>query len=237
MNYFRPAVLSAVVLLAAQPALAEDKGVWSGEIEAGVAIKTGNTKSTDAQVKLRAGFSQEFWSHRLRLEALRQTESGDKTAESYLGQFQSNYTFSEHDYVFGVARGERDKFSGYDYQTSFALGYGRHLWVSELGTFDVEIGPGVRRSKLDTGEKETEVIGRLFADLKVNISSNAKFGQEVTVLTGSDNTEIESITALTTGLTDALALRLSFTVKHNTSVPADTKNTDTHTSASVVYRF
>lgn len=210
---------------------------WSGEFDLGVSAKSGNTESTDLSARLRAAYLADRWQHRARFDAFYETESGRTIDESYLAQFQSDFDLTERSYLFGVLRGERDRFSGFDYQTSLTGGYGYRVWISERGRLDIEAGPGVRRSKLDTGERETEFVGRFRGDLRVGLTENAEFNQEVTVITGSENTETESISSLTTGITDALALRLSLQIERNSSVPAGSKRTDTTTTASVVYRF
>lgn len=216
---------------------ADQTSNWNGSVELGVSIVTGNTDSSNLNGKLRIGHVRGSWKNRFRLEAMRASEDGDKTADRVLGEFESNYALTEHDYLFGALRASRDKFSGYDYQTSAALGYGRKLWVSDQGYWDAEIGPGIRVSKTDDGQRETNLIARLASGFEYQISDFAKLSQDLTVLAGSDNTEIESVTGLISPLTDTLALKLSYTVEHNTRVPADTKKTDTYTSISVVYKF
>lgn len=210
---------------------------WSGEFDFGLSAKTGNTESTNIQGKFRLNYQKDLWHHRLRLDALRETESGDKTAQRVVGQFQSNYDLGDRSYVFGVARVERDEFSGYDYQASLVGGYGYRAWVSDRGHLDLEAGPGFRRAKQDGLKAESEVVGRFRGDFGYRLGERSDFAQELAVIAGQENTETESITALTAGISDALALRLSLTVSHNTDVPEGTKKTDTFTTASVVYKF
>ena len=220
----------------AAPLWAAD-GNWSGEAELGASITTGNTDSSTVNGKLKIGYQAEPWTHQFRLEALKSSEDGEDTADRLLAEFESDYALSERDYLFGALRGTRDEFSAYDYQASAAAGYGRKLWVSERGYWDAEIGPGVRVSETDAGERETNLIARLASGLEYRFSDFAKFNQDVTVLAGENNTEIESVTGLTSSLTETLAMKLSYTVQHNTEVPAGTEKTDTYTSINLVYNF
>jgi len=210
---------------------------WSGTAEFGASITTGNTDSSSVDGKFKLGYVTGPWQHRFRLEALQATEDGDKTANRVLGEFESNYALSERDYLFGVLRASHDQFSGYDYQASAATGYGRKLWLSDNGFWDAEIGPGVRVSRTDDDVRKTNLIARLSSGFEYRFSDFAKFSQDVTVLAGEDNTEIESVTGLTSSLTKTLAMKLSYTVQHNTEVPAGTENTDTYTSVNLVYNF
>ena len=221
------------VLLSADP----EEGLWSGEVDVGMSAKTGNTKSTKLLAKLRLEHDANVWQHRLRFDSLRETHSGDKKAERYLAQFQSNYRLTDRSYLFGVARGEWDEFSGFAYQTSLSGGYGYRAWISDRGSLDLEAGPGVRRSTPDDDAAETELVVRFRSDLNVQISEHSDFRQEVNVITGSENTQTEAITSVTARVIGRLALRLSFTVINNSDVPPDTKKTDTTTAASMVYTF
>ncbi|MFP4462288.1 MAG: YdiY family protein [Guyparkeria sp.] len=218
---------------------AEDKADngWSGAAELGASITTGNTESSTINGKLKLGYLTGPWTHRLRLETIQSSEDGEDTANRTLGEFESNYALSERDYLFGVLRGTHDEFSGYKYQSSVAAGYGRKLWISERGYWDAEIGPGLRIAETEDGERETNAIARLSSGFEYRISDYARFDQDLTVLAGQDNTEIESVTGLSTSLTETLAMKLAYTVQHNTDVPAGTEKTDTYTSVNLVYDF
>jgi putative salt-induced outer membrane protein len=227
----------ALTPLVAAPALAEDANGWTGSAEFGAAMTTGNSETSSLNGKLRIGHEAGRWNNQFRLEAFRSTEDGDETANRVLAEHETDFALSERDYLFGVLRGTRDEFSGYDYQASAAAGYGRKLWIGERGHWDAEMGPGVRIAEPRDGERDTNAILRANTSFAYAVSDTARFEQDVTVLAGSDNTEIESVTGLAASITDTLAMKLSYTVAHNTDVPADTEKTDTYTSINLVYDF
>ncbi|MDG4868410.1 DUF481 domain-containing protein [Guyparkeria sp. 1SP6A2] len=232
------AATSLLFLSLAPPLLAEEANQqWTGEAEFGASVTTGNTDSTNVNGKLKIGYLTGPWEHRFRLEALQASEEGEDTASRVLGEFESRYAMSERNYLFGVLRGTHDEFSGYKYQASAAAGYGRKLWISDKGHWDAEIGPGVRIAEDESGTRETNPIVRMSSGFEYRFSDYARFNQDVIVLSGQDNTEIESITGVSASLTDTLAMKLSYTVQHNTDVPADTEKTDTYTSVNLVYNF
>ena len=234
------ALAPALAPLTIQPAMAADGETdngWTGSAELGASMTTGNTESSTINGKFKLGYITGPWTHRLRLETLQSSEDGEDTANRTLGEFESNYALSERDYLFGVLRGTHDEFSGYKYQSSVAAGYGRKLWISDRGSWDAEIGPGLRVAETEDGERETNAIARIASGFEYRISDYAKFNQDVTVLAGRDNTEIESVTGLSTSLTETLAMKLSYTVQHNTDVPPGTEKTDTYTSVNLVYNF
>jgi len=227
---------TTAAMLISTPLLA-DQNPWRGSAEAGASLTTGNSDAASTNARLKLGYEKNRWDNRFRLDFFYAREDGEDTANRILGEFQSDYSLTERDYLFGVIRGISDEFSGYKYQTSLAGGYGRKLWVSDQGSLKVEAGPGVRNSKDNDDNTETDFIGRFAGELEYQISANAQFEQDVTVITGSDNTEVESITGISASLTDTLAMKLSYTVQHNTSVPTGTKKTDTFTSINLVYNF
>lgn len=241
-RWFSAATCSTLLALssALAPAQASDKppkGPWTGSAELGVSATTGNTRNTNINGKFKIAYQHGPWKHAFRLEALQASQSGDTTANRILGEFTSKYALSARDYLFGSARGTHDEFSGYRYQASVAGGYGRNLWISDQGSLSAELGPGYRQAKLDNGETQRNLIARVNGAFEYRFSKSAHFNQDVTVLSGQDNTEIESVTAVTASLTDTLAMKLSYTVQHNSQVPAGTKKTDTFTSVNLVYNF
>lgn len=211
--------------------------VWTSSAELGAAVATGNSQSTNVNAKLKIKYHDEPWTNKLRLETLRASENGNATANRVLGSFESNYSLDKRNYVFGATRAIRDTFSGYDYQVNAATGLGHRFWMSDAGSFTLEVGPGFRRAKLNTGETSNDLIGRVNGDLEYRFSQMGKFEQELTVLAGHNNTEIESVSSLSASMTKKLAMKLSYTVQHNTQVPANTRHTDTFTSVNLVYQF
>ena len=102
---------------------------------------------------------------------------------------------------------------------------------------NVELGVGARQSELQNGLEEDETILRAGAYYTLTLSETAEFRQSLTTEAGSDNTYIESISALAAKVWGDVALVASFTAKHNTDVPALTEETDTYTALSLEYAF
>ncbi len=102
------------------------------------------------------------WQDLLSLQALQSSENGVTTAENYDLNGQSDYSFSDTDYVSGMADYLRDTFSDYRRRTSEILGYGRRLLATDTQQLDLEFGAGVRqtRNTNDTSDnfKNTDTI-------------------------------------------------------------------------------
>lgn len=209
----------------------------SGEGELGWVTTSGNTNTRSINAKLKVNYLSGLWRQEGRLEGMR-TSQGDSTlAERYLVSGKSDYRFRPHDYVFMTVRYEDDRFSGYEYQFSEAMGYGHRTVDRETVTLDMEIGAGGRHSREIGAERRDEAIARAAAKLRWALSPTARFSEDLLVESGESNTYSESVSALTVKINSHFATRLSLTAKHNSSVPAGIEHTDVISAAALVYDF
>lgn len=225
-------------LLLAAPSQAQewsDYTGWSGDAELGATLNTGNTESESLNARARLRHQTQQWRHTLRLEAHTGSEDDETTEERYLGAFQSDRRLSQRAYLFAALRAEKDRFSGYDYQRALSAGYGRQVLDTPRLQLSLEGGAGLRQDKLEDHPTEEEVILRGAAALALEVSDTTRFTEDLLVQSGEDNTEIEAVSALRLRINDRFSTRLSYTVQHNTEVPADRKNTDTITAVNLVY--
>ena len=234
---FAMSLVSAAVAQEETEAAAEEESPWSGAVSLGYLSTSGNTETTSYNTKLRVGYTSDGWEHSLRAAANGADESEQTTAEAYQAGWKSEYSFTEHDFVFGTVDWRKDRFSGVDQQLTEAIGYGRRLLDTEKHLLSVGVGVGHRSADLADGTSESGVIGRGSIDYNWTWSETAGFDQNVIVESGSDNTYIESVSAVRARLVGNLALVLSYTIKHNTDVPVGSENTDRLSAVSVEYAF
>lgn len=221
---------------AADPQVAD--GSWKGDVELGIVTTTGNTETETINAKAKAVTEREKWRHTVSLESLNTSNGGDTTAERYVVNGQSDYKFGEHNYFFVMINYENARFSGYDYRVSEALGYGRRVIAKTAVTLDLEIGPGARQSKLDSGGSEDEFTLRGAAKLAWKISDTSTFTTDLSVDAGEDTTVTKSVTALTAQINGSLATKITYTIKNTSDVPTnDIEKTDTETAVTLVYSF
>jgi len=210
---------------------------WKGDVELGIVTTTGNTETETINAKAKATTEREKWRHTVFLESLNSSSGGDTTAERYVVNGQSDYKFGEHNYLFIMVNYENARFSGYDYRVSEALGYGRRVIGNNTLTLDLEIGPGARQSKLDTGDSENEVTMRGAAKLAWKISDTSTFTTDLNTDVGEDTTVTKSVTALTAQINGSLATKITYTIKNTSDVPVGIEKTDTETAVTLVYSF
>jgi len=215
----------------------EPESPWSGKATLGYLATSGNTENSTLNTGVEVGFATGAWQHLASAAAIHSKESDTTTAEAYAAGWKTERNLTDTDFLFGRLDWRKDRFSGYDSQFSQTVGYGRRLINTDRHVLNVEAGVGARQSKLLSGITESEAIFRGGAYYKWLLSETAEFRQDLTTEAGSENTYLESVTAISAKLLGDLALVASYTVKHNTEVPALTEKTDTYTALSLEYSF
>ena len=226
------------------PVIAEEVvSTWKGEAELGFLITSGNTEKEQLSARTKIENERNKWRHIVEIKALKSDETDTLTdvtstsAEKYELTAKSDYKFKEFDYLFVVVNYEDDKFSGYDYRASEAIGYGNRLIHQENLTLDLEGGPGMRQSESDAGVKKDESMLRLSGKLEWKARKTAKFNQELTSEVGEDITITKSVSALRNQVNGDLSSVLTLTVRNVSDVPVGVKETDTETTLALVYSF
>lgn len=240
----------------------DDTKTWSADAEFGLISTSGNT--TTSSVKAKLDVSQELtqWRNQYILEGLYKqdevdvtvddvtTQESQTTAQKYFASVQSDYKLdAEHKGFFVYGSYEDDRFSGYAYQGTFAIGYSDRLFKTDKSHLNYSVGPGMAFSKTEDtieagivteGEENQNAVVRLSAAYLYKISSNAKFTQtlssDVSAQSG-ENSKTKAETALTANISSAFALKASFTVNHNTHVPEEKKHADTQTAITLVFSY
>lgn len=231
------ACLAAIAPLNAQEEAATIEGPWAGKAALGYLATSGNSESSSLNTRFELGYTSGKWEHLADASAINAQESEQTTAEAYKLGFKSEYSFSEHNFLYGRMVWRKDLFSAYDQQFSQTVGYGRRLLETTSHQLSVDIGVGARQSELRDGTTENDLIARGGINYRWIITETASFSQDLTIESGDVNTYIESVSAIKATLVGNLALVASYTIKNNSEVPVGTENTDTYTALSIEYAF
>jgi putative salt-induced outer membrane protein len=238
-------VLGGLTILATATAYAEAAApdatvidtAWKGNVEIGYVMTSGNTETESLNAKAKAETEREKWRHTINLEALNSSDQSVTTAERYFISGQSDYKMGKKNFFYALVSYEDDRFSGYDYRVTESIGYGRRVIGEPNLTLDLEIGPGARQSKLETGKTEDEFLGRGAAKLAWKISETSKFTEDFTTEVGEDVTVTKSVTGLSAKVNSSLATKLTYTIKNTSDVPPGIEKTDTEVAVTLVYGF
>lgn len=239
----RNGILTVIILLSSGAAFAqaanpaEEEGPWSGKASLGYLSTSGNTDTTSYNTAFEISYAVNKWSHTFDAAANGAGESGMTTAEAYQAGWQSDYDVSEHSFLFGHVAWRKDRFSGVNEQLSESVGYGRRIIDTPAHLLSGEIGVGHTSLDFADDTSSSSAILTLGMDYKWTFSETSNFEQNIDIESGSDNTYIESVSAVRAKLLGDFALVLSYTVKHNTEVPVGSQKTDKLTAISVEYAF
>ncbi len=230
-------LIAMLVMPLSTMAQEEEEGPWSGKATAGYLATSGNTENSTLNTGFELGYKIGRWQHVATAKAINTTEEDTTTAEAYELGWKSDWDISDKSFLFGKLNWRKDRFSGFDTQFSQIAGYGHRLIKTDKHQLNAEVGAGARQSERQDGTEEDEAVFNGGLYYTWTLSETASFSQDVTTEVGSDNTYSEAISKLTAQLLGDFALVASYTIKHNSDVPAGTEKKDTYTALSLEYAF
>lgn len=247
----------------AQDASTTANGGWSGSGEFGFASATGNSRSQNINAKLGLTQENEQWKNSFFLDALRSksqqtvvdsagnaVKQFNTTANRYDGGASVGYKLDPRSYIVGAGRYEHDDFGANLWQGIVSLGYGYIALKDERNELSFEIGPGYKRYRpadvdlvvngavvAQRQPTESEVVARGLINYRYKLTANTSFEDTLLMEAGSKNTYLQNDTGIAVSMTKKLALKVGFQVRHNSSVKAAVKKTDTLATTNLVYSF
>lgn len=229
------AFLSIVAMGVSLSAVAQDE--FTGKATLGFLSTSGNSESSSVNAGAELAWVRDRWTYTVDALALGAEVEGESTAEAYAAGARAEWSINDASYLFGQARWDKDKFSGYDQQTTQAVGYGRVLLSNDTMEWNAELGAGARQSDLRDGTSESETILRAATDYKYVFSETSEFNAAFSVESGEENTAAQSLLAIKARLFEDLALVASYRVRYNSDVPVGSEKRDTFTAISLEYAF
>jgi putative salt-induced outer membrane protein len=223
------------------------EGAWFTSAELGAITTSGNTTGTSVTGKVDARHETANWSNEYIASGFfKEDEIANSDGSRTRQRSAERYTLSAKAAFKLLGDGKRafvlgshvdDKFGAYTKYSSLSVGYGSQVFRNEAESLDVEIGPGYFHGEHANVPSESGVTVRGAALFRWALSPSAWFMQNVSVERGTSNTHSIAETALSTKINDTMQMKAGFSLRNDTSVPADKKNTDTQTSLTMVYSF
>lgn len=220
------------------------KNPWNGtNAQLGYIVNTGNTNNTNLSAGLNVLYNKPKWSNTFQANVYLNKSLGIITKEQYFVTNQFNYYFNgmRKNYIFSSLRFINDRFSAYEYQIVFAVGYGREIVKTKHFTLSAQAGPGIRHNHIRTTHLyENHLILTTALTMNWQITSKMAFSEQLNYDFGQPFDYLKSVTAFTATLTGHLAAQLSYTVQYYSVIPMgspNTKKTDTITNIALVYNF
>ena len=235
----------------------KEKPEFTASAELGFLYKTGNTKSADIKAGFNLKHEKDKWRSTVAFNILAkklEEEDGDSGEKEFVTTdnkwdilTQTNYTIGEADknYLYGNLAYEQDKFSGFESQSSFSAGWGRHWYETETSSFFADVGPGVkydvtRETETETSTSSSSLIIQAQALYTHKFNDYVEFKQYLVARQATEsgeNSVYKSETSVTAQLIDALQLKFALRIDYDTEVEAEFDNTNTETSMTLIYNF
>ncbi|MEM1195726.1 MAG: DUF481 domain-containing protein [Pseudomonadota bacterium] len=209
---------------------------WSGKGELGAFLSTGNAENTGITAGLSLVREGLRWRHKLSGRADYQESDGTVTREQYLAIYEPNFKITDRLFAYALAQYERDRFQGFSARYSASGGLGYDILV-DGPTLSVKAGPAWRRTELVGGESASNLAGLAALDFDWSISDSISFTQDASALVQSGSSTFTADTGLQAAISDALSVRLSYTLEHDTDPPEGAVKTDTLSRITVIYDF
>jgi len=219
---------------------------WTGSGELGLVIASGNNETKTGNAKVLVTHKDDRWTHEGTFMAVYAADDVGSTAQRWQATEQSEYRFNPRNFWFGGGRYESDHFSGFTHQGTLSTGIGHVFTENDTTELKGQIGVGYKF--FETREVlsplgvllEPRTTGDSLAGI-ANIDFKHAFNESTTLLNRftaeytSENTFLQNELSLQVKMTDALAIALGYTVRHNTDPPEEFARTDTLTTVNLVY--
>ncbi|MEM9310992.1 MAG: DUF481 domain-containing protein [Pseudomonadota bacterium] len=209
---------------------------WTGQGELGAFTSTGNAENTGITASLNLTREGINWRHKLSGRADYQETDGVATREQFLAAYEPNLKITDRLFAYALAQYERDRFQGFSARYSASGGLGYDV-LTDGPTLSVKAGPAWRRTELTTGASTSNLAGLAALDFDWAISDSLSFTQDASALVQSGSSTFISDTGFQAAISDALSVRLSYTLEHDTDPPLGAVKTDTLSRITILYDF
>ncbi len=221
---------------------------WSARAEAGLVAARGNSDTDTANAKLKLAREFVRWTHTLELDGVYASDNTGTTGQRWNVREQSDYDFNGKGFWFISGRYEDDRFSGFEYQSTYGTGFGWRFFDDPITKLSAQIGAGykVLRTRdsfaddgitLIPGERQENAIVQGSIDFEHQLTETTKILNKLLVESGEANTFVQNDLSLQVRILGALALAVGYSVRYNTDPPAEFTKTDTLTTVNLVYEI
>ena len=162
MKFIISLLVSCALLMPAVAVAADIEATnqWKNSSELGALQTSGNTRTLTLNAKTRISHTGRYLRDTFEAGAHAAMDHNNTTAEKYSASLQEDWKISERDYLFVRFSFNSDRFSGFRRRTSETIGYGRDLIINDGFKWNVELGGGLRQSKLTNKTSNNEGIIR-----------------------------------------------------------------------------
>lgn len=211
---------------------------WEGKINASGLLSDGNSENVAGGLKVEAVRKAGPLTHNIRGFFDLGRSKGETNQKRWGASYQLDFDLGDATYAYGRLSYEEDEFSGFDYRLFAGAGLGHFYFDSETFVWKIEAGPGYRYSPIDaTREIEQQVAFYASSETDWQIREGVELEQDFNVTWTAPTTTFQTVTSLTSKLTDSISTGISFEYRYETDPPQNRENFDAIARASLIYGF
>lgn len=215
---------------------------WSGEVELGGTLSTGNTRSTGVYGALSLKREGLRWSHVVSGRIDFQRSNGTTVTDRLNLAWQPGYKLGEEIILYGLGQFERDRFLGFSSRYTIGSGIGVKLITRPGLTLAMYGGPALRRTHdIDSGPRTTPA-GRAALAFRWKLAPSISLSEDAALYveesdesTGGANASATS--TIETAVSQKLKARLSYNVQYEKNDLTGRSPVDTTSRMTLVYNF
>ena len=234
-------ITSLLLALVAAPLFADEpeaEPAWTSTLGLSFVATSGNSTTQTLGLDLAVARKPQPWGLELGASALRAEQEGDLTAERYLAFVRGKRALSERWELFAGASGAQDEFAGFDLR---AVVEGGAIYKAMLGPeHELAFDGGLTwtHEEYVTDLEDEYVGGVLGLAYAWHITETAALAQRLKWYPNFETSEdwrAESETSLQAAVSTHVALKLGYQVRYENEPVAGFDDTDTTTTASLVF--
>lgn len=235
-------IVSIALIFAVSGTVQAQEKKWEDAAELSYVQTGGNTDvlTFSGNNSLKYGFSEKL-SGTWDVGLLYGKTDGEKNAERYFTDLRMDYHTSDTLYLYALGGWLQDEFAGIDKRIYLGPGAGLKILTGDRHFFSTEAGLDYAKENYVDGSDSSFLEGRLLGEYEYVLNPKTKFTQSAEYLHNFDDAEkfrINTVTGLTTQLTDLFSLKVSYEMNYqNEPSPKTLKNTDTLFSVALVVNF
>lgn len=242
-------VVGLIVGLGAFPALAQEaadaaeapESIWSGSLGLAYLGTTGNSETTSFGLDFTTERKPTPWGLAITGKFNRNDDDGELTAERYYLGGRALRALGNRWEVFGGLSAEKDEFAGYELRLLVEAGVTYKALMGPKHHLSFDAGVTWTDEDRIAPEPDVDYMGALLGlDYEWKISDNASFTQALDFYPNFDDSadwRLTSLTGLQAAVNSWLAVKLGYEVRYRNEPIGDNEDTDTTSTASVVFTF
>lgn len=245
-------VIGVILGLGAFPALAQEAAdsaetaeapepIWTGSLGLAYLATTGNSETSTFGLDFTTERRPTPWGLTIAGRFNRSDNDGVLTAERYSLGGRARRALGERWEFFGGLSAERDEFAGYDLLMLVESGvtYKALMGPTHFLSFDTAL-TWTDENRIEP-EPDVDYMGALLGlDYEWRISDNASLIQVLDFFPNFDESSdwrLNSVTSLQAAVNSWLAVKLGYEIRYRNQPIGDNEDTDTTSTASVVFTF